>query len=353
MRTAEHSGSPGAGSANTGPAEAGPGSASSVAASPAPADGAGPGPSSGRPRGTLPVERARRRRRRALLEAASGIGYLSPALVILGVFLFYPLIKTGYLSAFITDVRGRAVRLAGWENYLDVLTSSTFLPSLRLTFLFALMTVPSTIVIALLLAVMTNRRLRGITLFRTTYASTMAVSAAAAAVMFRALFHPSAGAFNTILGMLGLPEVGWLTDPSVALISVALTTVWMSLGFNFLVLLGGLQSIPDELYEAAMIDGAGSWRRLVHVTVPLLSPVLLFVGIVLVIDSFQSFGQIDILTQGGPAGSTNLIVYEIYQNAFTRNEVGFASAQAVVLFLIVLVLTALQFKISERKVHYQ
>jgi multiple sugar transport system permease protein/sn-glycerol 3-phosphate transport system permease protein len=245
------------------------------------------------------------------------------------------------------------VRLAGWENYLDVLTSSTFLPSLRLTFLFALMTVPSTIVIALLLAVMTNRRLRGITLFRTTYASTMAVSAAAAAVMFRALFHPSAGAFNTILGMLGLPEVGWLTDPSVALISVALTTVWMSLGFNFLVLLGGLQSIPDELYEAAMIDGAGSWRRLVHVTIPLLSPVLLFVAIVLVIDSFQSFGQIDILTQGGPAGATNLIVYEIYQNAFTRNEVGFASAQAVVLFLIVLVLTALQFKISERKVHYQ
>lgn len=299
------------------------------------------------------AERTRKRGHRAWLEAASGIGYLSPALLILGVFLFYPLVKTGYLSAFITNVRGDAVKLAGLGNYWNVFTSSTFLPSMRVTFLFTLMTVPCTIIIALLLAVMTNRQLRGITLFRTTYASTMAVSAAAAAVMFRALFHPSSGAFNKILGLLGMPDIGWLTDPRVALFSVALTTVWMSLGFNFLVLLGGLQSIPDELYEAAMIDGAGSWRRLVNVTIPLLSPVLMFVGIVLVIDSFQSFGQIDILTQGGPAGATNLIVYEIYQNAFPRNQVGFASAQAVVLFVIVLVLTALQFKFSEKKVHYQ
>lgn len=298
-------------------------------------------------------ERVKARRIRELKEVASGVAYLSPALLILGAFLFYPLVKTGYLSLFISNVRGAVVRFTGLDNYLNVFASSTFWPSMRATLLFALMTVPCTIVIALLLAVVTNQKLRGITVFRTTFASTMAVSAAAAAVMFRALFHPSSGAFNKVLEAVGLPSIGWLTDPNVALISVAITTIWMSLGFNFLVLLGGLQSIPDELYEAAMIDGAGRWRQLVSITVPMLSPVLLFVSIILVIDSFQSFGQIDILTQGGPAGATNLIVYEIYQNAFIRNNVAFASAQAVIIFVIVLVLTALQFKASERRVHYQ
>jgi ABC-type sugar transport system permease subunit len=299
------------------------------------------------------AEGLRVHRGKQLKETLSGIGYLFPTLVILVVFLFYPLFKTGYISAFITNVRGDATKFAGLQNYINVFTSSTFWPSMRATLLFAIMTVPLTVVIALLLAVVTNQRLRGINIFRTTYASTMAVSAAAAAVMFRALFHPSSGALNKILDLVGIPAVGWLTDPHVALISVSITTIWMNLGFNFLVLLGGLQSIPEEVYEAAMIDGAGRWRQLVNVTVPLLSPVLLFVSIVLVIQSFQSFGQIDILTGGGPAGSTNLIVYEIYQNAFTRNQVGFASAQAVVLFLIVLVVTVVQFKFSERKVHYQ
>jgi multiple sugar transport system permease protein/sn-glycerol 3-phosphate transport system permease protein len=144
-----------------------------------------------------------------------------------------------------------------------------------------------------------------------------------------------------------------VTDPKVALISVSLTTTWMHLGFNFIVLLGGLQSLPTELYESASLDGAGRWTQLRCITVPLLSPVLFFVSVVLVIDSFQSFGQVDILTQGGPAGSTNLIVYEIYQNAFVRHQVGYASAQTVILFLIVAALSIVQYRLGERRVHYQ
>jgi multiple sugar transport system permease protein/sn-glycerol 3-phosphate transport system permease protein len=215
------------------------------------------------------------------------------------------------------------------------------------------MVVPLTIVIALCLAVLANEKLRAIPVFRTLYALPMAVSAAAAAVVWRLIFHPSQGILNAFLGVFGIDPIGWVTDPKVALISVSLTTTWMHLGFNFIVLLGGLQSLPTELYESASLDGAGRWTQLRCITVPLLSPVLFFVSVVLVIDSFQSFGQVDILTQGGPAGSTNLIVYEIYQNAFVRHQVGYASAQTVILFLIVAALSIVQYRLGERRVHYQ
>lgn len=301
--------------------------------------------------GTQPKRRARRRCEwRNLLSAAL---FLAPALLIFVVFLFYPTFKTLWLSFYKTDVRGRPAVFAGLGNYIENFQSEAFLGSLWTTFLFAAMVVPATMIIALLLAMLANEKIRGTAAFRVIFAAPLAVSVAAAAVVWRLIFHPSQGVFNTLLSVSGIGPVGWLTDPSVALVSIAITTVWMSLGFNFIVLLGGLQAIPQELYESAAIDGAGRWRQFVHITVPMLSPVLFFVTIVLVIDSFQSFGQIDILTQGGPAGSTNVIVYEIYQNAFVRNQVGYASAQVIVLFLIVLVLSALQFRFGERKVHYQ
>lgn len=295
----------------------------------------------------------KRRRRREIFNFMSGILYLAPALIIFIVFLFYPAIRTGWLSLFITDIRGNPAVFNGFQNYIDIFRSATFLPSLQVSFFFALLIVPATIVISLLLAVLASERLRAIEFFRTTFAATLAVSAAAAAVVWRLLFHPSVGLFNQILAGLDFPGIGWLTDPNWALLSVSITTVWMHLGFNFIVLLGGLQAVPEELYESARIDGAGRFRQLRSITVPMLSPVLFFVTIVLVIDSFQSFGQIDILTGGGPAGATNLIVYEIYRNAFVRNEWAFASSQAMVLFGLILVLTALQFKIGEKRVHYQ
>lgn len=295
----------------------------------------------------------RRQRKREVKNFFAGMLYLAPALTIFIVFLFYPTFRTGWLSLFLTDIRGNVAVFNGIQNYIDIFQSATFLPSLWVSFLFAAMIVPATIISSLLLAVLASDKLRGMGFFRTTFAATLAVSAAAAAVVWRLLFHPSVGLLNQILAALGVPGVGWLTDPNWALLSVAITTVWMHLGFNFIVLLGGLQAVPEELYESARIDGAGRLRQLRSITVPMLSPVLFFVTIVLVIDSFQSFGQIDILTGGGPAGATNLIVYEIYSNAFTRNLWSFASAQAIILFILILILTALQFKIGEKKVHYQ
>lgn len=293
------------------------------------------------------------RQRRALRDLLSGLGYLSPALVIFAVFLFYPAIKTGWLSAFATNVRGLPTVFVGLGNYVDNLASDTFRASLWNTLKFAVMVVPTTMVLALFLAILASEKIRGAAFFRTVYAMPLAVSAAAAAVVWRLIFHPSQGILNAILSVFNVQPIGWLVDSKYALFAVAVTTVWMHLGFNFIVLLGGLQSVPQELYESAAIDGAGRIRQLRNITLPLLSPVLFFVSIVLVIDSFQSFGQIDILTEGGPADATNLIVYEIYENAFVHNRVGYAGAQTVVLFLIVLVLSIVQYRFGERRVHYQ
>jgi sn-glycerol 3-phosphate transport system permease protein len=167
------------------------------------------------------------------------------------------------------------------------------------------------------------------------------------------LFHPTLGMFNYLLQAAGLAPVQWLTDPAVALLSIAAMTVWMQSGFHYIVLLSGLQSISGELYDSAKIDGSGPVRTFVQIVLPLLSPVVFFLIIVSIINAFQSFGQIHILTKGGPAGATEVFVYSIYKEAFLNYQFGTGSAMALVLFAIILILTVIQFAILERKVHYQ
>ncbi len=184
------------------------------------------------------------------------------------------------------------------------------------------------------------------------------MSVAAGATIFLFLYHPSLGVLNNILGnnilgYFGIDGIEWLTDSKWALFSVALTTIWMHIGINFIILLGGLQNISRELYESAAMDGAGYFAKLFRITIPMLSPVLFFVIIIGVIGAFQTFGQIDILTGGGPAGATNIIVYSIYLEAFSYGNFGFASAQAIVLFVFILAITILQFRVGEKRVHYQ
>ncbi|KGA97028.1 glycerol-3-phosphate ABC transporter permease [Alkalihalobacillus alcalophilus ATCC 27647 = CGMCC 1.3604] len=279
--------------------------------------------------------------------------YLLPSLLLFSVFLFYPMIKTIYLSFFLTDPQGNAALFVGLENYLYLFELSRFQKSMVSTFLFVLYTVPSGVVLALFLALIANEKLRGIGFFRTLFSSTLGMSVAASSVIWLFLFHPTVGTLNHFLAFFNLNPVSWLLDPGWALISIAITTVWMNTGFSFLILLGGLQNIDRNLYESARIDGAGYFYQLFKVTIPMLSPTLFFIVTITFINSFQSFGQVDILTKGGPAESTNLIVYSIYQEAFINYQFGIASAQAVILFAIVLVLTLFQFKIGERKVHYQ
>ena len=282
-----------------------------------------------------------------------GLAYLLPSLLLFSVFLFYPMIKTLYLSLFITDTQGNPLNFVGLQNFLYLFTDSNFLQSMKATFLFVLYTVPIGLVIALFLALIANEKLKGIGFFRTMFSSTMGMSVAASSVIWMFMYNPTIGVINKVLNLVGIHDVQWLLDPKYALVAVSISTIWMNIGFTFLILLGGLQNIDEKLYENARIAGVSYWYQLRKITLPMLSPTLFFIITVSFINAFQTFGQIDILTKGGPTDSTNVIVYSIYKDAFVNYNVGSASAQATILFFCILLVTALQFKLGERKVHYQ
>jgi sn-glycerol 3-phosphate transport system permease protein len=210
--------------------------------------------------------------------------------------------------------------------------------------------VPSGIVLGLLLAVLAHRQLRGMGVYRTIFSSTVATSVAAASVIFFTLLNPQVGLFTYWLGRQG--ELGVLEDPSTALLAVSVTTIWQTLGLSFILMSAGLQSVPDELYEAAAVDGANARTRFLRVTLPMLSPTIFFAAVVGSIMAFQAFGQIDLLTRGGPDNATNVLVYSIYTQVFRFGNDGVAAVQAIALFVIVLVLTLVQLRFAERRVTY-
>jgi len=291
------------------------------------------------------------------LRGANRLGFalifLTPSLVIFGAFVFYPLIKAVYLGFYETDPFGNQGDFVGVDQYRTVLTSESFRHSLKVTLLFALYTVPPGILLGLALALLANQKLPGISIFRVMFSSTVATSVAVASLMWLTLLNPNIGLVNYFLVEAGQPRIEWLLDPDWALPAVSATTVWMSLGLAFIVILAGLQTIPDELYESARVEGASGWRLFWHVTLPMLSPTLFFVSVVGTILAFQAFGQIHILTQGGPTDATEVIVYSIWEDAFQRFNYGVASVQAVALFVLVLGLTVVQFRFLERRVFYQ
>ncbi|MGI8688867.1 MAG: carbohydrate ABC transporter permease [Thermomicrobiales bacterium] len=306
---------------------------------------------------SVPASRARSRgtlRIRALQATIVSLLYLLPSLIAFTIFVFYPVIKSVWISLHADNPFGGTSDIfVGLDQYKSALTSDSYRNSLKVTFLYALYTVPLGLLVALLLAVMANLRLRAISVFRVAFAITIGVSVGAGAVIFALLYNPSTGAFNYFLTRLGLPPVQWLTHTNSALWAIAIGTIWLGLGFNFTILLSGLQGIPEELYESAKIDGASPARMFFNVTLPLLSPTLFFVSVISVIAAFQSFAQIDILTKGGPASASNVVVYSIYRDAFFNFHSAYASAQAVILFVILVALTGIQFKSLEGRVFYQ
>jgi len=267
--------------------------------------------------------------------------------------VFIPLVRSLWLSLFYTNPLGNPTTFAGVDQYLELFRSPTFWNGMRATFLYVLYTVPPGIVLSLLLATLVNQRLRAINVFRTMMASTIAVSAAVGSLIWLLLLNPALGLLNYVLELAHIPGPQWLTDPSVAIVGIAITTIWLTLGFNIIVLLAGMQSIPEELFESARIDGAVAWRSFWHLTVPLLSPSLFFLGVVGTINAIQAFTQIHLLTRGGPVDSTRTLVYSLYLDAFQNFQTGYASAQAMVLFVLILILTIVQFRYVERLVYYQ
>jgi sn-glycerol 3-phosphate transport system permease protein len=282
-----------------------------------------------------------------------GLAYLAPSLILFAAFVFIPLAQSIFLSFFNTRATGVATTFAGLDHYIELFTSPAFRTGLLATTLFAVYTVPIGIALGLVLAVMLNQRLRGINVFRTMMSSTIAISAAVGALIWLLLLNPSLGLLNYILSLVGIPGPDWLIQPTTAIIAVSMTTIWLTLGTNIIVLLAGLQGVPEEIYEAARLDGARGLRMFTRITMPMVSPSLFFLLVVDTIAVLQAFTQIHLLTRGGPVDATRVLVYSIYQDAFQNFQFGYASAQAVILLLLVMALTLIQFRFVERRVHYQ
>jgi sn-glycerol 3-phosphate transport system permease protein len=301
----------------------------------------------GTERAALTAARRARRRREW------GLGYLLlvPSLVVFGVFVFWPLVHNVYLGFFRNPpFPGLPKHYVGFDQYRNVLTSRDFVNSVKTTFLFALLTVPPGIVLGLFLAVLAHQQLRGIGIYRTIFSSTVATSVAVAAVIFGTLMNPSVGLLPW-LGLTTNPTI--LQNPDWALVAVAITTVWQTLGLSFILMASGLQSVPDELFDAAKVDGASTWSRFWHVTLPMMSPTIFFAVVVGTIFAFQSFGQIDILTQGGPLKKTNVLTYFIFDQLQRQSDPGKAAVLAVALFFLTLILALLQIRLLERRVSYE
>lgn len=279
--------------------------------------------------------------------------YLLPSMLIFLIFTFYPFVKTLVTSFFATTNTGALTQFVDIQNYISLFTDPKYLQNLGNTLLYLVLTVPLTVIISLMLAVLSCSNLPGMGVFRTIFSSTMGISVAAGSVFWNLLFHPTAGLLNHLISSLGGRPVGWLTDASCALLSVSAVSIWMNIGFSYLVLMGGLKNIDDSHYESVEIVGGGFFYRLFKVTIPLISPSLFFVFTTALIGAFQSFGLIDMLTAGGPNNSTNLLVYRLYKDAFVNFRIGSASAQGVVLFLLILLVSQLQTKLTERLVTYQ
>lgn len=291
------------------------------------------------------------RRRGSLMAFA----YLVPALVVFGVFIFWPLGKSILLSVQGTDIIGNPSGFVGFVNYTKLFGDPDFLQVLWVTFAFTVLTVFPSIAIALVIALLLQSRIRAVRFFRTAFALPFAFSVATASVIFGVLYNPASGVLNGLLSYVGVDKVQWLTDPDLAIWSVAAATVWMQLGYNLLVISAGLGALPEDVLEAARLDGASGLRLQRSIVMPLITPQLFFLVVVGTIHALQSFGQIKILTVGGPQGTTTTLVYSIYEQAFANNNsnYGYASAQAMVLLLVVLAITAVQFGVLERKVFYR
>lgn len=273
--------------------------------------------------------------------------YLIPVMILFILFVFWPFVKTIQLSFARTTPLGQVAQYIGLDNYKNIFTDGTFLNSLVTTLKFSVMRVILSIAIGFILAIISTEKIKAKGFFRTVYALPMAISAAAASVVFMFIFHSSLGILNRALGT----HIGWLTDKKYALIAVTIVSVWMAIGMNFIYLTAAIQSVPAELYESVALDGANFFQKHRHVTIPSISPTLFFLLIINVINSVQAYAEFKMMTQGGPAESTNVIVYEIYQEAFINSRFGVACAESVVLFVILIILTALQFRL-EKKVTY-
>ena len=282
------------------------------------------------------------------------VGYAMVAPVVLGAlaFVVLPLGMVVWYSLHEWNVLAGTFTFAGADNYERLASDGGLGDALLASLWFSIGLVVLNIVLALLLAVLLNQRLPGTTTFRTFFFSPVVVSLVAWTIVWSFLLQADGG-INGFLAVLGIDGPNWLRHPTTAMVSVIVVQVFKNVGLNMILFLAALQGVPEELQEAARLDGAGAWRRFRSITLPLISPTILLVSIITIVGSLEVFAQIDVLTGGGPGNSTTVLVYYLYQQAFQFNDFGYASALAVLLFVIVLALTLLQWQSRKRWVFHE
>ena len=277
--------------------------------------------------------------------------FLGPSLLALLAFSIGPMVGTVWVSLQDWNLI-RDAEFIGLDNYRELWGDDAFRRALKNTLYYLVGYLPLVLVGGLGLALLVNSKRKGVAIFRAIYFLPVVTSWVVVALLWKWLLNPSDGLVNWSLGLVGIDGPGWWTSRTWAMPSVILASAWKDLGFVMIILLAGLQSIDESLYEAAKIDGAGAWQRLRNITIPMLTPSLFFVIVISLINGFQVFDQVWVMTEGGPAGSSTVVVEQIVKNTFSYGRAGYASAMSVVLFLIILAVTAVQIRTQKRWVFY-
>ena len=294
----------------------------------------------------------KKQNRRDLQENLIAYSFILPNLIGFTLFTLIPMVFAFILS-FMNWDGANAITFAGIDNFKRLLTDETFMISLKNTFAYALGTVPFTMAASLSLALLLNQPLKGRNIFRVINFFPYVSSLVAAAVVWNMIFHPTMGPVNEVLRLLGVKHPPrWSTDKDWAMITVIMASIWKNMGYYMILYLAALQGIPAYLYEAANIDGAGAWEKFRFITVPMLTPTTFFVSIMLTINCFKVFDLIKVMTDGGPGRATNVLVTHIYNTAFKEYSFGYSSAISMVLFVIVLLVTVIQFRAEKKWVSY-
>ena len=275
---------------------------------------------------------------------------LVPMLLFLA-FSVYPMLYAGYLS--LTEFTfTKAPVFIGLRNFARLVDDQVFQTALVNTIIYSLGVVPSGMALSLLLALLLNQRIRGITLFRIAFYMPVVTSTVASGMVWLWMYAPDSGIINQALAGLGLPAQRWLLDPRLALPAVMVMAVWKNLGYTMMIYLAALQGIPGHLYESAELDGANAWDKLWAITLPLIKPATFFIFVTSIISSFQVFGSVYVMTKGGPGYATTTVVHQVYLNAFRYLRMGYASAEALILFVVIFALSLINWRFLRSDVEY-
>lgn len=277
--------------------------------------------------------------------------FLLPSMLGFIIFTGFPIISSFFISFTEWDLIS-SPKFIGLDNYIDLLNDQAFWDALKHSLIFIAGYLPTVMVISLGVALMINQKIKFKSFYRSAYFAPVVTSWVAVSLIWKWLLNPTYGLVNYFLSWFGIQGPAWLQDPNWAMVGIIITSVWKDIGFVMILFLAGLQGISETYYEAADIDGASSFKKFRHITLPLLAPTTFFVFVISLINSFQVFDQVMIMTEGGPAGSTTVMVQLIYNHAFRYFEMGYAAALSWVLFIIIFIITAIQLKLQKRWADY-